>query len=76
MVEKTRNAVGREFPGARVQISSSPPPYRSKVRFAPIFFYVLHYSLLSAISHLLVKSPLTGKASPVSIACAEVILEL
>lgn len=73
--EMTRNAVGREFPGARVQISSSPPPYRSKVRFAPILFF-LHYSLLSAISHLLVKLPLSGNSSPVSIACAEVILEL
>ena len=75
LTHKTRNAVGREFPGARVQISSSPPPYRSKVCFAPILFF-LHYSLLSAISHLLVKLPLSGNSSPVSIACAEVILEL
>ena len=40
------------------------------------FMPEFHHSALSATFHLLSKLPPSGRASPVSIACAEVILDL
>ena len=41
LTHKTRNAVGREIPGARVQISSSPPKKSEKSRFFGLFFFAI-----------------------------------
>ena len=85
----TRNAVDRKV--SRVRIPNSPPQKACNHADYRLFYFCpkdkparssvfrgenQKFSLASIDPHRLPKSPPSGRASPVSIACAEVILDL